>query len=66
LRVPEGYQALHAQAAAGCAAFDPSAALALALAARPTAERLAHRPLILALAKNALAPVPGLSERLPP
>ena len=64
-RVPAAYRATHAARATDSAAFDPGAALALALAARPLEERLARRDLIRALAARAQAPVPGLEERLP-
>ncbi len=64
LRIPAAWRAEHEARAKTCGAFDPGAALALALLARPRDERRAAAALIRALASRALAPVPGLEERL--
>jgi 4-alpha-glucanotransferase len=66
LRVPTGWRALHEARAKHCAAFDPTAALALALASRPLEVRRASAGLIHALAARASAPMPGLLERVAP
>ncbi len=64
LRVPSDFRAVQAERASRRAAFDPAAALALALAARPLEQRMADAPLIGALAAQARAPLPDLSARL--
>jgi 4-alpha-glucanotransferase len=64
LRVPADWRAQHEARAKHSAAFDPPAALALALASRPLEARRATAGLIHALAARASTPLPGLLERV--
>lgn len=57
-RVPPDYRAVHERRCAESAAFDPAAALALALGARPEAVRATHAALLAALRAQARVPLP--------
>lgn len=57
-RVPPDFRAVHAMRCAKAAAFDPAAALALALGGRPPAVREAHAGLIARLRQQAKVQLP--------
>ncbi|RYE93472.1 MAG: 4-alpha-glucanotransferase, partial [Myxococcales bacterium] len=64
LRVPSDFRAVHAARCRAGAALDLPAALTLALASLPAAERRAARPVLDALRARATSPLPDLSPRL--